>query len=164
MSSTIFPSPSQPIMVGATQGSAGTAGLVPAPSSGDNNKVLRGSGLWDTAAELPAVTASDNGKALIVNNGAWTLELLQKFYRQFWDSTNSISVTLAANSTYLAWCAGNSAGTSGAIMDATYGAIVFVSNGKYAIIHKGSGITVSESSGNLVISSSSNIAMGIVEL
>ena len=38
-------------MSGATAGSAGTAGLVPAPSAGDQNKVLYGDGTWRTPAD-----------------------------------------------------------------------------------------------------------------
>lgn len=36
-------------MTGATSQSAGTHGLVPAPSAGDNTKFLRGDGTWQTA-------------------------------------------------------------------------------------------------------------------
>lgn len=36
------------IMTGATASSAGTAGLVPAPAAGDQNKFLRGDGTWAT--------------------------------------------------------------------------------------------------------------------
>lgn len=35
-----------PVMTGATSQSAGTSGLVPIPASGDQNKVLTGSGVW----------------------------------------------------------------------------------------------------------------------
>lgn len=37
------------IMSGATASSSGTAGLVPAPASGDQGKFLRGDGTWQTA-------------------------------------------------------------------------------------------------------------------
>lgn len=36
------------VVVGATSGFSGTAGLVPAPSAGDEAKVLTGNGLWTT--------------------------------------------------------------------------------------------------------------------
>lgn len=87
------------------------------------------------------------------------------FYRQFWNSTNSISLNLDSNSSsYIIWTAGNSAGTLGAIMDSTYGSIITVSNGEYGIIHKGSGITISFASNILTITSSANVKMAIVEL
>lgn len=153
-------------MEGATSSAAGVSGLVPQPASGDNNKYLKGNGTWEVVNELPSVTSSDEGKIPIVNNGgSWIIETLNTFYRQFWNSTNSISIPLSEDGkSYQIWCAGSSAGTSGAILDTTYGAMIFLSNGKYAITHKGSAITITESSGNLVVSSSSNIAMGIVEL
>lgn len=37
-------------MTGATSGTAGTAGYVPAPASGDNTKFLRGDGTWQTVS------------------------------------------------------------------------------------------------------------------
>ena len=79
-------------------------------------------------------------------------------YRQFWESTNSISVELDDDGkTYLMWSASSSSGTSGAMADATYGCVVMVSNGKYDIQHKGSAITVAESNGSLTITSTSNM-------
>ena len=38
------------VMTGATSGTAGTSGLVPAPSAGDQAKVLKGDGTWGEAA------------------------------------------------------------------------------------------------------------------
>lgn len=38
------------VMTGATSGTAGTSGLVPAPSAGDQSKVLKGDGTWGEAA------------------------------------------------------------------------------------------------------------------
>lgn len=38
------------VMSGATSGSAGTSGLVPAPSAGDQNKALKGDGTWGEVA------------------------------------------------------------------------------------------------------------------
>ena len=38
------------VMTGATSGTAGTSGLVPAPSAGDQSKVLKGDGTWGDAA------------------------------------------------------------------------------------------------------------------
>ena len=59
-------------MSGATGQTGGSSGLVPAPSSGDNEKFLRGDGTWqNTPTELPAVSGSDNGKVLIVSSGEW---------------------------------------------------------------------------------------------
>lgn len=127
-------------MTGATSSTAGTAGYVPAPVAGDDEKFLRGDGTWATVA----------GSSL---------------YRQFWDDTNQIELELDNDGkTYLVWCAASTAGTSGEIGDATYGALIFVSDGKYSIVNKGSGITVTKSSDQLTISSTTNIAMAIVEI
>ena len=38
------------VMTGATSGTAGTSGLVPAPAAGDQDKVLKGDGTWGDAA------------------------------------------------------------------------------------------------------------------
>ena len=64
---------SKPIlpMTGATSSAAGSSGLVPAPASGDQNKVLKGDGAWGTVDALPAVSSSDNGKFLRVVEGVW---------------------------------------------------------------------------------------------
>lgn len=60
------------IMTGATASANGTAGLVPAPLAGDQNKVLKGNGTWDNIpTELPTVTSTDNNKVLKVINGTW---------------------------------------------------------------------------------------------
>lgn len=49
-------------MTGATSSTAGAAGLVPAPASGDNGKFLRGDGTWQSVA--------DNYSTSEVNTGA----------------------------------------------------------------------------------------------
>ena len=56
-------------MTGATSGTAGTAGLVPAPAAGDQNKVLTGAGTWDTRAKI-TMTSTDpgSGSALAADN------------------------------------------------------------------------------------------------
>lgn len=51
-------------MAGATSQSAGTHGLVPAPSAGDEGKFLKGDGTWDKAA------ADDN---YVGTFAAWSL-------------------------------------------------------------------------------------------
>ena len=59
---------------GATASTNGDSGLVPAPSSGDQDKYLKGDGTWGTVSSggaLPSVTSSDNGKVLEVVNGEW---------------------------------------------------------------------------------------------
>lgn len=63
-------------MTGATASTAGTGGLVPAPAAGDENKVLRGDGTWVTQTQLPSVSSTDNGKVLMVVNGAWAAATL----------------------------------------------------------------------------------------
>ena len=61
-----------PDVTGATSSAAGRAGLVPAPSAGDETKYLKGNGTWANApVELPSVSSADNGKFLQVSNGAW---------------------------------------------------------------------------------------------
>lgn len=58
---------------------ASTANELPTVSGSDNGKALVvKSGSWsvETIATLPAVTASDNGKVLMVKNGAWSVESL----------------------------------------------------------------------------------------
>lgn len=42
-------------MTGATSSAAGTAGIVPAPASGDQDKVLKGDGTWGTVSGGPTV-------------------------------------------------------------------------------------------------------------
>lgn len=54
---------SEPVMTGADAGTAGTAGLVPAPAAGDNTKYLSGDGTWKTVSQynLPIASASELG-------------------------------------------------------------------------------------------------------
>lgn len=46
-----------PEMTGATASTAGTSGLVPAPTAGDQAKFLKGDGTWDTVADSPLFMA-----------------------------------------------------------------------------------------------------------
>ena len=46
-------------MTGATSSAAGTHGLVPAPSAGDENKVLKGDGTWGTVSSGTEVNTAD---------------------------------------------------------------------------------------------------------
>lgn len=77
---------SVPNMTGASSSAAGSAGLVPAPSAGDQEKVLMGDGSWGTVVTDPmtGATASTDGAAGLVpapeagdqnkvlkGNGAW---------------------------------------------------------------------------------------------
>ena len=48
-------------MTGATSGTAGTAGIVPAPAAGDQNKVLKGDGTWGASPDGPLVAYMDGG-------------------------------------------------------------------------------------------------------
>lgn len=128
------------IMTGASSSAAGASGLVPAPSVGDQGKYLKGDGTWDAFS-------------------------VTSLYRQFWTSTQEITLTLATDSkTYLIYCSGSSSGESGALADSKHGACIIVSNGKYIVLHKGSDITITEASSILTIDSDENIAMGIIEL
>ena len=132
-----------------------------------NKGVSYASGFYKfgTNSEGHVTTATPIALADLTNLGAAAASDLTLLYRQFWTSTDQISIDLQADGkTYLIWCAAASSGTNGAIVDTTYGALIFVSNGKYGVISKGSGIAVTESTGTLVITSSTNIAMGIVEL
>ena len=56
--------------VGATSGAAGSAGLVPAPASGDTDKYLKSDGSWATVSQysLPAATANTLGGVKIGSN------------------------------------------------------------------------------------------------
>lgn len=127
-------------MTGASSSAAGTHGLVPAPAQGDQDKYLKGDGTWDAFS-------------------------VTSLYRQFWTSTQEITLTLATDSkTYLIYCSGSSSGESGALADSEHGACIIVSNGKYIVLHKGSDITITEASSILTIDSDENIAMGIIEL
>lgn len=55
-------------MTGATASTDGTSGLVPAPSAGDQDKVLHGDGTWDIAYTPPTYTARNNGLYKITVN------------------------------------------------------------------------------------------------
>lgn len=151
-------------MSGATSQSAGTHGLVPAPSAGDQGKLLMGNGTWATVVGLPNVSGTDNGKVPMVTGGAWGTQMINAFSRQYWSSATSMSISMTTGKNYIAWTAGTSSGTTGAMMDSAKGCLVFISNGVYAILHKGTGITITESSGTLTITSGTNIAMGLIEL
>lgn len=53
-------------MTGATSGAAGTAGYVPAPAAGDEDKVLSGAGTWVSQPTVPTV---NDGTLTIQHNG-----------------------------------------------------------------------------------------------
>lgn len=53
-------------MTGATSGAAGTAGIVPAPAAGDEDKVLSGAGTWVNQPTVPTV---NDGTLTIQHNG-----------------------------------------------------------------------------------------------
>lgn len=56
------------IMTGATSSSAGTSGLVPIPSAGDQKKVLRGDGTWTEISSGGVGKAGTGTNAEIFNN------------------------------------------------------------------------------------------------
>lgn len=111
---------------------------------------------------------TETGKVLTVNSSGNVVPssyTLNPLYRQFWSSTDSISLSLAEDGkTYYVWCAGSGSGNTGSIGDESYGAFIFISNGHYMVQHKGSEITVDETSSILTITSSANIAMAIIEV
>lgn len=85
--------------------------------------------------------------------------------RTFYASTSSVSCACTTNQkTFLVWCAGSSAGSTGGIYDATYGGLFFISNGQYAILHKGTAISCTLSSGTFTVTSTASVAMGVIEL
>lgn len=53
-------------LTGASSGSAGVHGLAPAPAAGDQNKFLRGDGVW-------AYSPSINGRQVFIANGTYTV-------------------------------------------------------------------------------------------
>ena len=64
---------------GATSGAAGTAGLVPAPASGDTSKYLKSDGTWATVSASSTlggltdvtITSATNGQVLSYNGTGW---------------------------------------------------------------------------------------------
>lgn len=56
------------IMKGATATTNGTAGLVPMPVAGDQNKVLRGDGTWGTGFDV-SVVKEDNLTKIVIQAG-----------------------------------------------------------------------------------------------
>ena len=57
---------SVPVMTGAASSTAGSAGLVPAPSAGDQDKVLKGNGTWETIPTMTGAASSAAGSAGLV--------------------------------------------------------------------------------------------------
>lgn len=58
-------------MTGATAGTAGTHGLVPAPAAGDQDKTLHGDGSWRVnSADLPQVFGSSSGPIITLADAA----------------------------------------------------------------------------------------------
>lgn len=125
-------------MSGATASLDGSNGLVPGPLAGDQEKFLMGNGEWQD---------------------------IGKYYRQYWNSTDHVSLELLPNGkTFIIWSSGATNGTAGSIMDSEYGAVILVSNGEYAIIHKGSSILTDVTNGVLTVESDTAIKMAVIEL
>lgn len=57
----------QPAMTGATSSANGTKGAVPAPSSGDQDKFLKGDGTWSPVSGGSSITA--DGTTIVNNSG-----------------------------------------------------------------------------------------------
>lgn len=70
-----------PVMIGATATTAGSAGLVPAPQAGDQNKFLRGDGTWVEVA-TNNVNLDEYAKktdvVTIINESAAELEIYDR--------------------------------------------------------------------------------------
>ena len=79
---------------GATASTAGTHGLVPAPSAGDEDKVLFGSGLWGA---LPSVDLS------VLSNEANILSTTEKVVGQHTDGKLLYQKVVSVPSTSTAW-------------------------------------------------------------
>lgn len=73
-------------MTGATSGAAGTAGIVPAPAAGDQDKVLRGDGTWGSAP----VTYSTTEQAI----GTWIDG--STIYRKAYSGTAAFTTNVAS--------------------------------------------------------------------
>lgn len=59
-------------MEGATAGTDGKGGYVPAPQAGDEDKVLRGDGTWGSAGDTATVRYNENtGRFEVLLNGTW---------------------------------------------------------------------------------------------
>lgn len=58
------------VMTGATSGTAGTSGLVPAPAAGDEAKVLSGAGTWVNQPTVPTV----NDATLTIQHNGTTVQ------------------------------------------------------------------------------------------
>lgn len=107
-------------MTGATSGTAGAAGLVPAPAAGDQNKVLTGAGTWDTRAKI-TMTSTDpgSGSALAVDN----------YVAVYGNSDGQITSSDLANNAVATANIADSAVTRAKIDTAD-----FVNNGEWALI------------------------------
>ena len=79
-------------MTGATSGTAGAAGVVPAPAAGDQDSVLRGDGTWGSAP----VAYSTTEQAI----GTWIdgKTIYRKVYTGTWSATGNVSVTVVTDS------------------------------------------------------------------
>lgn len=75
-------------MTGATSGTAGAAGIVPAPAAGDQDKVLRGDGTWGSVP----VAYSTTEQAI----GTWIdgRTIYRKVYTGTWNASGAQSVTV----------------------------------------------------------------------
>lgn len=107
-------------MTGATSGTAGAAGLVPAPAAGDQDKVLTGAGTWDTRAKI-TMTSTDpgSGSALAADN----------YVAVYGNSDGQITSSDLANN---AVATANIA--DGAITKAKLNTADLVNNGEWALI------------------------------
>ena len=105
---------------GATASTAGAHGLVPAPSAGDEGKVLFGNGLWGT---LPSVDLS------VLSNEANIYSTTEKVIGQWTDGKllyqKSVLVSLASSSTWT--------DTPHGISNIDFAQIVSVSIDKYTV-------------------------------
>lgn len=88
------------VMTGATGGTAGTSGLVPAPIAGDDTKFLAGDGLWKTVSVYSLPIASEAvlggikvGTNLSIDSGTGVLSATDTTYANFSGATTLVAGT-----------------------------------------------------------------------
>ena len=100
------------VMTGASSGTAGASGLVPAPAAGDDTKFLSGDGLWKTISIYSLPIASDTtlggikvGNNLTIDSGTGVLSATDTTYTAGTNMSISGTTinTTAAKVTFREW-------------------------------------------------------------